>query len=230
MPGLKVKINDVADDIQSAIRSMDLPVKDACTEAVVVAGSAMFALGQANIRSALHGNNVARSWSVRYYPGNSKRRPTKPSIDAAAWGYSKVPFISIFEDGGTIHGNPMLWLPLRNAPLAIGRGLTRGHLTPRKLRDEGIKLFSITRAGKPPLLATMVNATAASANRISLNTSLAALRRSKKAPTGRQRRITVPLFFGVPQVTIKKKLNLTRIAQAQRDLLADYYVVNLKVD
>jgi hypothetical protein len=138
--------------------------------------------------------------------------------------------LSIFEDGGTIHGNPMLWVPLRNAPLAIGRGITRGHLTPRKLREEGIKLFSIQRAGKPPLLATKVNATRGSARRVRLDTTLTALRRSKKAPTGRQIQITVPLFFGVPAVTIRAKLDLGRIAQAQRDLLADYYVVNLKVD
>jgi hypothetical protein len=229
MAGLKVKLNNVVDDIESAIRNMDLPVRDACTAAIVTAGTAMATLGFANIKGALKGSNIARSWTVRYYPGNAKRRPSKPSINAAAWGYSKVPFVKIFEDGGTIHGKPMLWLPLRNAPLAIGRGRARGHITPRKLREEGIKLFSITRAGKVPLLATKINATRAGANRVSLNTTLAALRRSKKAPTGRQVPVTVPLFFGVPAVNIRKKLNLDGIAQAQRDLLAEYYVVNLQV-
>lgn len=220
----KVTVDDVAKEIHDSIVSMDLPVKVACTEAIVDAGSNMVRLGALNIKGHVKGVKLAKSWSARYFPGNSKGRPRSQSINAAVWAYSRIPFLSIFEDGGTIHGKPLLWIPLRNAPLTIGKGITRGHLTPRRLREAGVKLFSITRPGKLPLLATKINASRAAARRTNFNVSLSRLKKSK-GPA----RMTVPLFFGVRRVVIRKKLDLAGIAERERDNLPGYYVQHLKV-
>lgn len=223
MADFKIIVNDVAKELQDSLLAIDQPVRAACTAAIVIAGSNTIRLGVLNITSHIHGQKLAKSWSARYFPGNVKGRPNKDSIDAAVWCYSRIPFMSIFEDGGTISGKPLLWLPLRNAPQTVGKGITRGHITPRKLEEQGVKLFTITRPGKPPLLATKVNAGAGFAGGVR-NVTLSKLRKSKGS-----RRVTVPLFFGVLRITIRKKLDLTGIAQGERDALPNYYVQNLKV-
>lgn len=221
--GFRLAVNSVADALRDSILSMDQPVRDACTAAIVTAGSNTIILGAANITAKLKGQKLAKSWTARYFPGNVKGRPAKASIDAAVWCYSRIPFLELFEDGGQITGKPLLWIPLRNAPQTIGKGITRGHLTPAKVRAAGVKLFSIQRAGKPPLLAAQINAGAAFSRGLR-NVNLSKLKKSK-GPA----KVTVPLFFGVARVTIRKKLDLKGIAQIQRDALPTYYVNNLKV-
>lgn len=56
-----------------------------------------------------------------------------------------APGADIFQDGGTIHGNPLLWLPITGTD-AVGT----------QAKDYGQKLFSVNRkAGGPPLLFSM---------------------------------------------------------------------------
>jgi len=218
----KIVVDDVADALQGAILAMDQPVRLACTAAIQVAGQRVLYYGQANISQAGLGAKFSKAWHVKIYPG-------KPSIDAAAWAYHKIPFASIFEDGGTIHGKPMLWIPLRNAPKFVGRG----RVTPKRLRAQGIKLFSIERAGKEPLLATKIYGSAGASKKTNFNVTFASLRKSRtvpRNPASKLVRITVPLFFGIQAVTLKKITDLASIAQAERDALPDYYAANLKVE
>jgi hypothetical protein len=56
-----------------------------------------------------------------------------------------APGASIFEEGGTIHGNPLLWLPISGTD---AEGI--------QASNYGDKLFSVNRkAGGPPLLFSM---------------------------------------------------------------------------
>jgi hypothetical protein len=56
-----------------------------------------------------------------------------------------APGADVFETGGTIHGNPLLWLPISGTD-AVGI----------QASDYGDKLFSVNRkAGGPPLLFSM---------------------------------------------------------------------------
>jgi hypothetical protein len=57
-----------------------------------------------------------------------------------------IPYASIFETGGTISGNPMLWIPLSGTDAAGIRASAYGDLfSPRKQRSTGRPLlFSVT--------------------------------------------------------------------------------------
>src|SRR5665213_2437029 len=149
----KVFVNDIADELKASILTMDRPVKKACSAAVYIAGEQAKGQGKADIRSHL-GAKLAGAWSVRYYPGGGKNEPP-PSIDAAAFLYHKLPFVSIFENGGTIHGNPLLWIPLSTTPKK-GAGW-KGNITPKKLAAKGVKLISL-KGARTPLLAARLPA------------------------------------------------------------------------
>lgn len=56
----------------------------------------------------------------------------------------QVPYWPVFEFGATIHGRPMLWIPLSFATDAQGV----------RARDYGAPLFRVDRFGKAPLLMT----------------------------------------------------------------------------
>src|SRR5690606_16192623 len=55
-----------------------------------------------------------------------------------------VPYWRVFEFGATIHGKPLLWIPLSFATDAQGKNA----------RDYPGRLFRVDRAGKAPLLMT----------------------------------------------------------------------------
>lgn len=220
----KITIDSVADSLKDLILAMDQPVRAACSAAIKVAGTRTLYYGQQDINRAGLGAKLTSAWHVKFFPQGGKL-----SIDAAAWAYHKIPFVSIFESGGTIHGKPFLWIPLRNAPSLV----SRGRATPKRLAAKGIKLFSIERAGKPPLLATKVyesQGRAKNADILKTNVTLGSLLKSKNSDRhSKQVRVTVPLFFGIQSVTIQKKLHLVAIAQAERDALPEYYIANLQV-
>lgn len=225
----KVIANDVSREIKAGILGMGVPVRVACTKAIIAAGTKLAIEGAADIGRGVSGRKFPAGWHVRYYQ-------TEPaSIDAAAWAYHKIPWASVFEDGATIHAGKramFLWIPLRTAPRFFGGG----KITPRKLQKKRVKLFPIFRAGKVPLLATKVFATAGEAR--GLNTQISAKRilsgrRSDKGTDKaklNRKRVTVPLFFGVLAVTLKKRFHIKQIADAQRDQLPNYYDANLNVD
>ena len=219
----KMVIDDLADNLQNAILEMDRPVRDACVAAIHIAGGRVLELGRRDISKAGFGHRWQNTWKVRFYPETGVS-----SINAAAWAYHKIPYAEVFEDGATLHGRPMLWIPLRNAPKKFGRG----HITPKDLRAQGIKLFSINKAGRVPLLATKIYGSPAQSRRLNFNVSVAALKKSRttpKNPGSKQVRMTVPLFFGIRSVSIGKKFHLATIVNAERNALPGYYVANLKV-
>lgn len=221
----KIIVSDVATDIKNAVLQMDAPVKDACTKAIIEAGSKLATEGAADIARGVSGRKFPAGWHVRFY------QVDPPQIDAAAFAYHKIPWASVFEDGRTIHGKPMLWIPLRNAPRFFGGG----KITPKKLEKKNVRLFPIIRAGKRPLLATKVFATTAEARRLNTDISSKKILSGRQTPQGKKnaakmKRITVPLFFGILAVTLRKRFHIGRIADQQRANLESYYDRHLEVD
>jgi len=216
---LTIILDDISVYMERAINDMIDPVAKAATKAVYTAGRNTQARG----RHAIGASGLTTKWEnalrLRVYPVG------KDSVNPAAFIYHKIPFAGVFETGATIHGNPLLWLPLATTPKT---GIGKGHTTPKLLQSKGIHLFTINRSGKPPLLAADIpafNPHARRKERMSLYKVRAALL-GKKSAQGKAVR-AVPLFIGKPSITIPKKFDIAAITASERDRLGQYYVVNL---
>jgi hypothetical protein len=124
-----------------------------------------------------------------------------PSLRAAALIWLKAPkILGAFEQGVTIRARDGVWLAI---PLpAAGRGPRGGRITPAEFeRLRGLRLRFVYRPGKASLLVAE--------GRLGSRGTVAASR----SKTGRGV-ATVPVFALVPQVKLRKRLDL--IAEAER--------------
>ncbi|MFO1147809.1 MAG: DUF6441 family protein [Alsobacter sp.] len=113
------------------------------TRAMRAVGDDVKARGVADIKAAGFGKRWQSALSVRVYP----QRGT--AIDPACVVVHRIPFSSVFEDGGDVTGKGLLWLPTK----AAYRYLPRGTLpTPQRFIRAGYRLRSVNRPGHPPLL------------------------------------------------------------------------------
>lgn len=220
--------------IGDALFNINKPIKEAAAKAVIAAGSQAVTRGRADIaRAGNFGRLWQQTWNARFY------QVDPPALDAAAFLFQKIPYSPVFEDGATITGKPYLWIPLRTAPLKVGRGKA----TPEKLAALGIHLFEIQRnAGGPPLLAAEVVASARTKakGRTYFNVTLNDLKKGEANRTNRatagsgQNRpkpsIAVPLFFGLPTIHLRKRFHLRAIVAQEAAKLGEYYELNLEVD
>lgn len=120
-----------------AKRYADIAAK-ASTSAAYEAARDIKKFGSADIRSA---GRFGSRWTTGLHADVSPPRG-QSSIDASIKISHKVPYFNIFEFGGTIHGKPLLWIPLSFANDAQGK----------RARDYPGKLFRVDRDGKAPLL------------------------------------------------------------------------------
>jgi hypothetical protein len=203
---------------EEAIVSNYSTIEEAATAAIKTAADIVKAGGRASIAAAGFGPRWQNTFRVDVYPEGSKA-----SANAAAWVYHKIGYAGIFEEGGTIKGNPKLWLPLKGTPQKYGRH----RMTPHRMELLTNKdLFTINRAGKPPLLATNVRMTDKRAAQRKVSLSL--LRRGTSGKRGTIR--AVPLFVGIDAVTIGKKFNITQIVAGAAAQLPALYASHLKTD
>jgi hypothetical protein len=126
---------------QETLRSMAVAAHAAVTEA----GEIAVRDGNAHIRGA---GLTSPKWQGLY----SKVEPQEPAINVAATIRHRFGPTAIFEYGGVIRGDPLLWLPIeKNLPSA-----TAGERwTPRRFASRFGKLRSAKR-GLRPLLFGMV--------------------------------------------------------------------------
>jgi len=180
----------------------------AATLAVTEAAALIKAEGRSSVASL--SGKLANSVFAKVFPGRGD------SLTPAAMVGMKVKYASVFEEGATVSGKPLLWIPLSSAP--AGRGGAR--MGPGQfVKNVGV-LYTIKRPGKPPLLAAVVRSPSATSA-----PSLAALKRGRN-PGGRGKIRLVPLYVGVPTVTDPKKYNLTEIIQKYADDLPKLYERN----
>ncbi|TSE07583.1 hypothetical protein C1D09_018805 [Mesorhizobium intechi] len=171
--------------------------------------------GRADMASAGFSKRFQNTFRGEVYPSN------RDSIDAAAVLYSKVRYSNIFETGGDISGSPLLWLPLPTAPKRIGRQKMTPELYIRQIGP----LFTINRPGKPPLLAANIGVSAR--QKASGNIGKITNAKLRRGATGTGAKQAVPLFVGIPSVSIKDKLQIREITERAAGRLGELYFKHL---
>ena len=190
-----ISFENVGEDFQKAfLRKADVIATAAMSAMQRAADLAKQGIAQ-DIAAAGFSTRWQRAVTTRVYPERAK------SIDAALFVAHRIRYASIFETGGTIRGQPFLWLPLPTAQqFAAGQ-----RPTPSRLRARGFELVSINRPGRLPLLAV-----------------------ERRGPFGRK--ASVPVFVGISTVTIPKRFHFFRVCEQVRDRLPSLYSAAVKDD
>lgn len=145
------------------------------------------------------GERLARTWRGKTFPEAGE------SLEAAAYVWSKAPkIIDAFDRGVTIRSRDGFWLAIPTAaagPRGIGASGRSARITPGGWeRRTGLRLRFVYRRGQPSLLV-------ADGARLNSKGRAAANRRK----TGQA---SVIVFILVPQVTLKKRLDIDAAARA----------------
>ena len=182
--------------------------EEAVTRGVRQAGEGLKHDWRAQLTSARLGQRLANSIRGEHYPKG------RSSISAAALVFSRAPkLIDAFDRGVTIRAKNGLWLAIPTP--AAGRARGGKKITPRAWEQRtGRRLRFVYRRGVPSLLV-------AEQARITKR-GLAVASRSK---TGRGA-VTAPIFLLVPQVHLRKRLDLDRAARSWEGRLPELVVAN----
>lgn len=204
-------------EFAKAFASIRDPIAEAGSGAIIEAASLLKSSVRTDMARAGFSRKFQNAWRVDVFP-----KPPRTSINAAAFGFSKVPYAGVFEDPTVISGKPKLWLPLASTPKRLGGKRMTPALYVRTIGP----LFSIERPGLPPLLAGQIATNrrgqkAGTKGKITLS----ALRR---AGAGQPSRL-VPLFVGIDRVAIPDKLHVREDAEGIAARLGELYLKHLRV-
>jgi hypothetical protein len=179
----------------------------AVTTAMRAAGTGLKSSWRAQITGAGLGRRLANTIRSATYPERGE------SLNAAALVWSNAPVIvGAHETGPLIRSQNGFWLAIPTP--AAGRSWRGGRITPGEWeRRTGLRLRFVYRRSGPSLLVTE--------GRLS-SRGLAVASRSK---TGRGL-TTVPIFLLVPQVQLRKRLDLARDANRALDSVPGLIVAN----
>lgn len=123
---------DFGKAFEAEIKAVNQPIVDASQAALKEAGRIAVTEGRRNIAAG-------GRFSGRWTQGLTSRFYKNTGLDAAVLIYHKMRIAGVFEEGATITGDPLLWLPIGGRRLLARRGRLTG-------------LASVQRPGKPPLL------------------------------------------------------------------------------
>ena len=167
----------------------------AVTAAMKAAGAELKQDWREQITRAGLGHRLPRTIRNRTYPTSGD------SINAAAFIWSNAPeLLNAHDRGALIRSKSGFWLAIPTEAAGKGRGGAR--LTPAQWeRRRGIRLRFIYRRNGPSLLV---------AERVRINTRGLAV--ASRAKTGRGQ-VSAPIFLLVPQVKLRKRLDLMRDAE-----------------
>jgi hypothetical protein len=172
----------------------------AVKRAVSVAGAGLQRDWRSQITKAGLGARLPRTIRTRAYPVGDD------SLNAASLVWSNAPeIIGAFDRGVTIRSRDGFWLAIPT-PLAGTKGLGRKRITPGGFEQRtGLRLRFVYRRTGPSLLV-------ADGARINAR-GRAVMSRAKVRADGIQRgAVTAVIFWLVPQVTLRKRLDLARDA------------------
>jgi hypothetical protein len=214
---LRLTLSAVAGGFLRAITEGEKPIAKAATAAVREAAELAKAEGRASIAAAGFSRKWQNALRANVYPRG------RDSMRAAALIYHKVPYTEVFEHGAVIHGKPLLWLPLPNAPFGAGGR----RISPAKFRQQvGTPLYTIRQPGKPPMLGANVRMTKARSGKA---LSLAALRRGRN-PGGKGSVRLVPLYVGIETTNIPKRFAILDAVNRAAGRLPELYLKHFKDD
>lgn len=191
---MKLKL-DVDPDLATMLQAEVLAGEKAVTAAMREAGSDLKNDWHGQITGAGLGQRLARNIRNKTYPERGE------SLDAAAFVWSRAPKIIHAHDRGVLirskHG---FYLAIPTEAAGKGRGGAR--LTPLEWeRRRGLKLRFIYRRNGSSLLV---------AEKARINARGTAV--ASRSKTGRGQ-VTAPIFVLVPQVKLRKRLDLARDAE-----------------
>jgi hypothetical protein len=149
------------------------------------------------------GSRLANTWRGEVYPKGQS------SIAAAGYVFSKAPgIVRLYAEGAVIRSKQGLFLAIPT-PAAGRFGDERRKITPGAWeRIHGMRLRFVYRRGSPSLLVAD-NARLTKRGRAAANIS----RRQGAAFTRLAGRTTMPVFILVPQVTVRKRLDVDGAAR-----------------
>jgi hypothetical protein len=189
-------IGDIAAMMAAEVRAGERAV----VAATRVAGTSLKAAWRAQITGAGLGHRLARTIRSEQFPKG------RPSLNAAALVWSKAPVIvGAHDTGPLIRSRNGFWLAIPTE--AAGKSARGGRITPGEWeRRSGLRLRFVYRRTGPSLLVAEGR----------LNARGRAV--ASRSRTGRGM-TTVPIFLLVPQVQLRKRLDLARDARAAQDAL-----------
>ena len=196
----EVEIEGLDESLTETERDLALTMSAAIGEATVLLKGEL----RADVEQAGLGSKLALAWRSETFP------KSRPSLDAAGWIWTKAPkLIDVFDRGVTIRSREGFWLAIPTA--AAGRtGLKRGggreaRITPGGFeRRTGLRLRLVYRRGKTALL-VVDNSRLNKRGEAASNTGRS---RGGGAYTRLSGRTTIVVFILVPQVRLRKRLNL----------------------
>ena len=198
---------DIVGDIARIMEAETLAGEKAVTAAMREASTGPKTAWRAQITGAGLGARLARTIRSEQFPKG------RASLNAAALVWSKAPVIvGAHDTGPLIRSKDGFWLAIPAA--AAGKSLRGGRITPGEWeRRTGLRLRFVYRRRGPSLLVAEGR----------LNTKGRAV--ASRSKTGRGL-TTVPVFLLVPQVRLKKRLDLARDAEQARDAVPGLIVAN----
>lgn len=198
---------DIVGDIARIMEAETLAGEKAVTAAMREASTGLKTAWRAQITGAGLGARLARTIRSEQFPKG------RASLNAAALVWSKAPVIvGAHDTGQLIRSKDGFWLAIPAA--AAGKSLRGGRITPGEWeRRTGLRLRFVYRRRGPSLLVAEGR----------LNTKGRAV--ASRSKTGRGL-TTVPVFLLVPQVRLKKRLDLARDAEQARDAVPGLIVAN----
>lgn len=190
---MKLKL-DILGNLARIMEAETRAGEKAVSAAMREAGTGLKAAWRGQITGADLGARLARSIRSEIYPAG------KPSLNAAALVWSKAPVIvGAHDTGPLIRSRDGFWLAIPTP--AAGKSSRGGRITPVEWeRRTGLRLRFVYRRRGPSLLVAEGR----------LNTKGRAV--ASRSKTGRGL-ATVPIFLLVPQVRLRKRLDLARDAE-----------------
>lgn len=219
---LRIRFSSVTDAFEKAINDSEQNMAEAASAAIRDVAE----IAKQDARRSIAGAGFSLKWQ------NAMRANTYPrrgvSLGAAAVVFHKIPYAGIFEEGGTISGKPILWIPLPTIPKRFGDK----PMTAERFRVKIGPLFQLNRPGRRPLLMARVQS-----GFIARHQGLSRLRGSlgkaqydiASLRTGaRNGNTMIPAFVGITQVQIEKKFGVVDAVQRAADRLPEFFLRNLK--
>jgi hypothetical protein len=166
----------------------------------------------------IHGAGFAsRKWEMKakYFPTSGD------SLEPSVWLHSTSNFEEVFELGAHItraQGN--LWLPFPSVPNWPGDSTRQ--MSPKKYIETIGPLVFMRRKGKPPMLGAPVTGSL----RPQPFGRFVTKARLKKGRTGQGPVTIIPLFIGVPAVTIEKKFDVEGAVEKAAEEFPDVLAID----
>jgi len=198
---------DISPDLVAVMAAEIKAGEKAVSAAMREAGSGLKNAWRGQIAQAGLGLRLANSIRSQTYPISGE------SLKAAALVWSKAPVIvGAHDTGPLIRSKDGFWLAIPTA--AAGRGLRGAKITPGEWeRRRGLRLRFVYRRRGPSLLVADGR----------LNSR--GLGMASRSKTGRGK-ATVPIFLLVPQVKLRKRLDLARDADRAQAAVPALIVAN----